>query len=192
MDKLRSFVNSIYPVSEDSMQALERILHPIVVEKGEFYSVSGVPASKMGFLQSGVLRGFHKSTDGQEYNRVFFLPPMWVGALSSLVTGQNNRIDIQALERCEILEGDYSDFLALYDSHPQIERVARLIAEYIHVAAERREIELVQLTAKQRYLNFQKEKPYLANRLPLFHIASFLGVTATQLSRIRASLSRSE
>jgi hypothetical protein len=51
---------------------------------------------------------------------------------------------------------------------------------------EKREIELVLLGAQQRYQLFQNEYPNLENLISQYHIASYLGVTPTQLSRIRA------
>jgi hypothetical protein len=51
---------------------------------------------------------------------------------------------------------------------------------------ERREIELVLLQADERYKIFKQEYPNLENLIPQYHIASYLGVTPTQLSRIRA------
>jgi hypothetical protein len=51
---------------------------------------------------------------------------------------------------------------------------------------EKREIELVTLEAKERYAIFQQEHPQLEQLIPQYHIASYLGVSPTQLSRIRA------
>jgi len=56
------------------------------------------------------------------------------------------------------------------------------------VAKDAREIEIVQLDATQRYLRFIAEHQEIAERISQYHIASHLGVTPTQLSRIRKSL----
>jgi CRP-like cAMP-binding protein len=56
----------------------------------------------------------------------------------------------------------------------------------IDVRKEKREIELVTLEAKERYAIFQQEHPQLEQLIPQYHIASYLGVSPTQLSRIRA------
>ena len=50
---------------------------------------------------------------------------------------------------------------------------------------EPREFALVQDDATERYRRFRRDRPELYRRLPLFHIASHLGITPTQLSRIR-------
>jgi CRP-like cAMP-binding protein len=43
--------------------------------------------------------------------------------------------------------------------------------------------------ATQRYLNFFNRFPKLANRIPLAHLASYLGITQSSLSRIRRTIS---
>lgn len=53
---------------------------------------------------------------------------------------------------------------------------------------EQREIEIVLLDADERYHIFQKQFSGLENRIPQYHIASYLGITPTQLSRIRRKL----
>jgi len=60
------------------------------------------------------------------------------------------------------------------------------MAEQFFIQKEKREIELVTLEAKERYQIFQKEHPGLDQQIPQYHIASYLGVSPTQLSRIRA------
>jgi hypothetical protein len=74
----------------------------------------------------------------------------------------------------------------LYDKYPHIERSARILAEYLFVKKEKREIELVTLEVKERYAIFQKEHLNLEQLIPQYHIASYLGITPTQLSRIRS------
>ena len=56
------------------------------------------------------------------------------------------------------------------------------------LAKESREIEFVQNDASARYLCFINEYPALKDRLPQYHIASYLGITPTQLSRIKKNL----
>jgi len=87
---------------------------------------------------------------------------------------------------CELLVADYHSFTQLFDKHPRIERIARMTAEQFFIQKEKREIDLVMLEAKDRYLILKEEHPSLEQLIPQYHIASYLGVTATQLSRIRA------
>lgn len=76
-------------------------------------------------------------------------------------------------------------------NNQDIERLARKLAELFFVQKEQREIDIVLLDADKRYLLFQKEFPGLENMIPQYHIASYLGITPTQLSRIRKKIVKS-
>jgi hypothetical protein len=48
----------------------------------------------------------------------------------------------------------------------------------------------IKYNGKERYELFLKDYPGLANRIPLFHIANYLGISSVQLSRIRAEYAK--
>ncbi|GMU95073.1 MAG: hypothetical protein AMXMBFR50_05900 [Ignavibacterium album] len=54
---------------------------------------------------------------------------------------------------------------------------------------EKREIEIVLLNAEKRYQIFRNDFPQLEQQIPQYHIASYLAITPTQLSRIRRKIS---
>lgn len=91
----------------------------------------------------------------------------------------------QALTNCVIHTCNYADLVALFDTHTDLERLARKIAEYYFLEKEKKEIEIVLLDASQRYIIFQNEFPTLEQLIFSIPLASYLGVFATQLSRIR-------
>jgi hypothetical protein len=62
-----------------------------------------------------------------------------------------------------------------------------LQAESFFLHKEKREIELVLLRADERYRIFKEEYPTLENLISQYHVASYLGITPTQLSRIRGA-----
>lgn len=186
MNQLKAVIDYIIPLQPEEFSAFEQIFTYTELKKGEHLARSGRRERTFGFVKSGLLRAYFTSKDGLEYNKTFFLENEFVGAYSALVTGNINQIDIQALEHSLLLTANYSDLLAIYDRFPRLERMARTIAEQYFVVKENRELELVLLDAEQRYANFRTEYPGLEHRIPQYQIASYLGITPTQLSRIRA------
>ncbi|MGM0589392.1 MAG: Crp/Fnr family transcriptional regulator [Bacteroidota bacterium] len=156
-------------------------------DKGHHYAKAGEYSTRMGFVVAGILRAYHQTDDGEHYNKTFFSEGSFVGAYSSLISGQQNLIHIQCLTDVSLLEASYSDFVALYEEYPQVERLSRILAEQFFVRKETREIQLVTLNAAERYELFLNQHPDIEQRIPQYHIASHLGITPTQLSRIRAS-----
>ncbi|HET9434167.1 MAG TPA: Crp/Fnr family transcriptional regulator, partial [Chitinophagaceae bacterium] len=137
----------------------------------------------------GIVRAYFINQEGQEYNKQFFVGPSSIGGYSSLLTGKPNLIPQQALTDCKIYSCDFNSLTKLYDKHSDLERLARKTAEYYFIEKEKKELEIVLLDATQRYRIFQNEFPTLEQLIPQYHIASYLGISATQLSRIRHQLS---
>ena len=54
---------------------------------------------------------------------------------------------------------------------------------------KQRSVEMVTVSAKERYLKLIKEKPQVIQQSPLKYIASYLGITDTSFSRIRKEIS---
>lgn len=155
-------------------------------DKGHHYAKTGEYSKRMGFVVKGILRAYHRTEEGGNYNKTFFTEGSFVGPYSSLVSGQKNLINIQCLTDVSLLGASYADVVVLYNDYPKVERLSRIIAEQYFVNKERREIQLVTLNASERYELFRKNSPGIEQRIPQYHIASYLGITPTQLSRIRA------
>ncbi|MEX0362583.1 MAG: hypothetical protein AB3N10_16525, partial [Allomuricauda sp.] len=51
-------------------------------------------------------------------------------------------------------------------------------------------VSLLNLTSLEKYKRFLKDYPGLLNRIPHYHIANYLGITPTQLSRARKQFSQ--
>jgi CRP-like cAMP-binding protein len=183
---LFSYVQQLSPLPEAAWQAFSALFSQHLLSKHAYFARAGKVENTIGFLVKGTIRSFYRDDQGTEYNKTFHVPYSFVGAYSSITSQQLNQIYIQALEESVILTADYREVVNLYNTFPALERFARKLAESYFVLKEKREIELVLLEAGERYLIFQKEFPGLENRIPQYHIASYLGITPTQLSRIRA------
>jgi CRP-like cAMP-binding protein len=189
LTELYKYLNSISPLQEETWRRVEQLFTEKTLIKGEYFINEGEKAKQIGFLTSGIIRAFYRNNEGLEYNKHFFIPHNIVGGYSSLVTSTPNKIIQQALTNCNILIANYSEITKLYDLFPDFERVGRRLAGLYFVNKEQREIEIVLLNANERYLIFRKEYPQLLQLIPQYHIASYLGITPTQLSRIRRKFS---
>ncbi|WP_460983260.1 Crp/Fnr family transcriptional regulator [Spirosoma fluminis] len=185
MVTLKQFLYLLSPISELTWQRVEPLFRETTLKKGDYFIEEGLLATQFAFVQSGVIRGFYRDKQGTEYNKHFFLAPAIAGGYTSLLTGKPNQINQQALTDCQLLEANYQSFTALYETCPDLERVGRRFAERYFVEKERKEIEIVLLDAESRYRLFQQFYPGLEQQIAQYHIASYLGITPTQLSRIR-------
>lgn len=186
MNELKIYLDRLVHFTESEMEIFVSLFSEKNLKKNEYLAKEGEYSTKLAFLTKGIMRAFYRNNEGNEYNKTFFTNSNFVAAYSSLVTRQKNLINIQCLIDCRIQVADFGKITKLYDDYPKIERLARILAENKFTIKEKREIELVTLEASERYKIFRKEHPKLENLIPQYHIASYLGISPTQLSRIRA------
>jgi len=184
------YLNTISPLSQETIHALSKLFKPVVLKEEEFFIEEGKYAKEIGFLESGVARAFFVNKAGKEYNKQFFVGPTLIGAYSSLLTKQKNIIAQKTLTRCKIWKVSFSEIELLYTKFHDFERLGRKIAEYYFLEKEKKELEMALLDAEKRYLILREEFPGLEMKIPQYHIASYLGISPTQLSRVRNSMSK--
>ncbi|WP_428660495.1 Crp/Fnr family transcriptional regulator [Runella sp.] len=190
MTGLKQYLYSLSPIKEETWLKVQPLFREASLKKGEYFIEEGQFATEFAFLKKGVIRAFYRSRSGMEYIKYFFTPCSIVGGYTSLITGQPNQIMQQALTDCELLVANYGAFTGLYDSCPDLERLGRRYAENYFVEKERKELEIILHEAEERYLIFQKQYPQLEQQIPQYYIAAYLGISPTQLSRVRKKIAR--
>lgn len=189
--EFQEYLNKISPIKRETFEELQKHFKIVQLRKNEFFAREGEFAQQIGFLTKGIVRAFFQSEEGKEYSKQFFVAPSIVGAYSSLLTKQPNQIAQQALTDCEILVADFTKIEALYGRYHDLERLGRKIAEYYFLEKEQKEIEMALLDADKRYLIMRERFPTIELLIPQYYIASYLGISATQLSRIRKKMNNS-
>ncbi len=184
----QTYINQISPVRGKALEELYQCFKPKQLKKQEFFVKEGEFAWQVGFLQTGIVRAFFTNQEGKEYNKQFFVGPSILGAYTSLITKKPNQIAQQALTDCELLVADYAKIEALYDKYHELERLGRKLAEHYFLEKEQKEIEMALLDADKRYLILRQQFPTLESIIPQYYIASYLGISPTQLSRIRRKM----
>lgn len=185
MQKLLAYLNQFGPLSERTLTTLQANICADTLKKGEFFVREGEYADEIAFLETGVVRAFYVSPDGKEYNKTFFTSNAIIGSYAALISKEKNRLPQQALTDCTIWRIKFKMIEELSKDDIGLERLRRKIAENFFVWNEKKQLEMSLLEAKERYLIFQQEHHGVEDLIPQYHIASFLGISPTQLSRIR-------
>lgn len=190
IEKIQRFFNEISNLPSETWLLLATHTTEIELKKNDYFVKEGEVSREIGVLTKGIVRSFYITEDGKEYNKTLFAAPNIIGSYVSLITGQANRLPQQALTDCNVTKIPFSIIEKLSEEHIGMERLRRKIAEQFFVLKEKRELEMALLQAEERYLIFRKEFPEAELMIPQYHIASYLGISATQLSRIRKKMSR--
>lgn len=189
---LRAGFERYAPLADDTWARLVEFSHLAELRKGGAFTRPGELPTSFGFVCQGLLRGFATDPDGDQYNKVFFPEGTFPGAMVALLTGTPSAIGIEALEASWVVRIDFARYRALLRERPDLMwfQIRYLERNWL-LGKEPRELALVQDDAMQRYLRFRERHPDLERRLAQYHVASHLGITPTQLSRIRRRLRES-
>ena len=186
MSSLKSAMEAYYPLATNTWSNVQSICCGYELEKGEVLYAAGTLPDSFAFVVNGLLRHFTTDDNGNEYNKIFFDEGTFQGSMAALLTDTNSAFTMEALEPSLIIKIAFKPFRQLLQQHHDL---ALFQIHYLEknwlLSKEPREIALVQEDAEMRYQRFVSERPKLAKRLPQYLIASHLGITPTQLSRIR-------
>ncbi len=177
-------------LSDDLIALMGQVFSPGQLKKGEYFIRKGQYAKEIAFLETGIVRAYYINLEGKEYNKTFFSAPSIIGSYAALISKQKNMVAQQALTDCKIWRASFEVIEKLSENSLQIERIRRLIAEQYFLSNEKKEIEMAMLDAEKRYLILQQEYPGIELEIPQYHIAAYLGISPTQLSRIRRNLAQ--
>jgi len=191
MEGFREYIKKFGNLHKDIFTEVKTHYKQTYLSKKELFSKEGEYARKVGFLEKGIIRAFVRNDEGKEYTKQFFCGPSVIGAYTSLLTNQPNKIIQQALTDCTVWVADYSKMIALYDRHHEMERIGRKVAEYFYLEKERNLVEMAVYDADKRYLILKERFPNIESQVQQYHIASYLGISPTQLSRIRKKMQNS-
>lgn len=185
MNPFLQFLCSIAPLADESATAFSNCVETVALPKAGFLLAEGKVCHHIYFVEQGILRLFYHRED-REITDYFSFSGQLIGGIDSFFSRLPSQKIIQALEPCQLHGISYTNLERLYRHHHDLEHVGRLLATEAFLSMQRRLYSLQFHTAQQRYEELITINPTLVNRVPLGHIASFLGVTQVTLSRIRA------
>ncbi|MCT4698053.1 Crp/Fnr family transcriptional regulator [Tenacibaculum haliotis] len=140
----------------------------------------------ISFIDKGIVRFFiPKEEEDKETTFGFCFNNEFVSAYDSFLTQLPSLYELETLTDVEMWSMSYEDLQEVYKKTSIGNTLGRLSSERLFLIKSKREQSLLNETAEERYLNLFDERPKLIKEIPLKYIASYIGVTAQALSRIR-------
>jgi len=184
---MEAIKNEVIRLSNGHDKQVEEILNslrPTFLDKDEFLLRAGSVCKHYYFIEEGTVRLYH-TKEAEEYT-------VWMGTsgqiftdLESYLEGQVSRINIQAVEptKAYSIAKERSDLLA--NSNAAYNTLLRRTVEIAFVNLSKNVMSYQSDEASERYNRVLNEKDWLS-KYPLRYISSFIGITQSSLSRIRA------
>ncbi len=186
MDDLENIFASIANIDEDNFTLSVPMWQEKEYKKGEFYNEYRNVCKYLGVIKKGVFRTYYvDDKTGEEKNIYFYSDNQFVVAYKSFISQTPCNYYTQAMTDASIYYIHIEQLYKLYSQSHQWEHLGRLIAEMAFSIGNDRMESFLFRTPEERYVDLIKQHPDIFNAIPLYHIASYLGIQGPSLSRIR-------
>ena len=184
-DRFKQSLHKLVSLSEEDWDLISSYVHFKTYSKGEILLNQSVICNFISFILSGTVIYYQLTEKGEEITTDFAIESDWVTDNRSRISLTPSHLNIKAWEETQVAFIQQDDLEMLFKKVPSVERLARLLIEQAYLKLVQKSIDLQILSAEERYLKLVAEFPEAFQRLPLYHIANYLGVAPKSLSRIR-------
>jgi CRP-like cAMP-binding protein len=184
-EALIEFIQSNIPVSGQALTTIIEHFDERIIKKNEFFLKEGKVSNDYLYLEEGCLRAFTHDTDGNEVTTYFYSRNKYVFEVSSLFMRTASTESIQALTDCRGYSITFDTLNMLFHSLPEFREFGRMMLVKAFAAFKQRTLELINRSAEERYEHLIDTDKEVLQHAQIKHIASYLGITDTSLSRIR-------
>ncbi|MBL6447377.1 Crp/Fnr family transcriptional regulator [Fulvivirga sp. 29W222] len=185
ISKVVETISASYTPLTDACQGdLVRALKILRFDRSATLVKEGQYADKTYFIVEGCARAYYLK-DGKDITDWFAFEGEFISSINSFFLDVPSPHFIEILERGILLELSRDKITILSDKYHDFERLVKTVVTKTLLQLQQRVVSIQFETAQQKYENLLGVQPGITQRVPLTHIASFLGITLETLSRIR-------
>jgi len=185
VNNFKKYLHTNFTFSEDELKRLLTCFTSKILRKKEHFLKAGQFCKNVAFIEKGCFM-YYELIDGEEKVCDFAFENDWITQYNSLLNKIPSEVNIEAIEDSEILVMDIVKIEQLSKSISKIGTLRARLAEQYFTESAKRASQLANLKADARYEILLIQKPDALQRIPQYHIASYLGIKPQSLSRIRA------
>lgn len=182
-------INEKVQLTQEEQEICKTFFTPKKLRRKQYLLQQDDVCKHTAFVEKGVLRVYTVDDKGYEHIIQFALEGWWVSDIYSFLTGEPSIYNIDALEDAELVMLSKSSNEAMLENVPKMERYFRILFQNALVAMQRRLVGSLSQSAEEKYTRLVTTYPNIIQRVPQHMIASYLGIAAETLSRIRKIMS---
>ncbi len=165
--------------------------HLVHFSKGEYLYPIDQVIDRYFYIANGFVRSFAQDYESNDTTTDFYGPADIVIDWSSFFLRQPVKEYFQATVDTKCWEISFADFQKLFNSIESFREAGRSHFAASYFQLKQKSLNIIMLQAKDRYLQLLENRPEVIQNASLKHIATYLGITDSSLSRIRREISQS-
>lgn len=183
MEQIKIFLNQIYPLDGRVMDKLLNAYDEKEFKRKDILTSEGQTEKYMYFVLEGIQRSYYIKED-KEHVIAFTYPPSFSGIPESFITQTPSKYYLECITDSKMLRLSYENLYRLMDEEREIERLFRKATEMVLVGFIHRHYELMAYNIEERFKAFAERSPHLFGMVPHKYLASYLGMNATNFSKL--------
>lgn len=188
LKEISSFFETEYPLNKDGLRKLLSLFKMEKIKKGTLILNAGTEEKSLRFLNKGVVREYYATSD-KETNINFYTEPQFITDLSSFNANSKTKKYQETLSDVELLAIDKSSFRKLLNEYDCGKSFIDLSFQRLLRNKELFEYNRITKSPEELYNELFIYRPNWLEKIPQYHIASYLNITPETLSRIRKRIS---
>lgn len=183
INKIKEYIN----LNDSDIQIIDTLFRFEEYRANEIILKEGVICNKLWFIVKGLVR-YTINTDGEDRTFIFRNEGCFISDVEGFIMRSPATKSIVTIEDCKMYSISKEDLQVFFQKTEHGERFGRLLIENIFVAAVNHIASFYTETPEQRYIKLIKNNRDFIQRIPQYHIASFLGIKPQSLCRIKKRL----
>lgn len=184
IDALLSYFRQHISISEEEIISLQAHIPIQSFKKNAHLLHAGEVSTNFFFINKGLVHLYYE-VEGIDKTAFFYPENSFVSAYESFTKQTPSRFSFQALEDTQVAVISLEAAQKILALHPKFDFIARVAMEEELINCQDIISSFITLNAEQRYKKLLLSNPSIAQRVPQYHLASYLGVSPETLSRIR-------
>lgn len=185
---LQAFVQKIYPLPEEEMQAFTTGWQPVTVKRKTVITAAGETERFLYFVAEGVQRAFYVGDANKEATIVFTYPHSFSGVADSFLTQTPSLYFLETITASRLLRISYNEVQRLVKKYPHIYNMLFTATAFALKGALERHIELQCYSNEEKFRTLLRRSPHILHLVPHKYLASYLGMDATNFSKLLAAV----
>lgn len=187
-NQLEQYLKDNSNISNESLQIVTSYFKPLKTKRNEVLCAVGQVCRSFYFINSGCLRMYEIDNKGNEATAYFALEDQIMSAITSFVLQKPSRDFLVSIEPSDLLVISHDSFYKLIETIPEFSDMYNKFMQFAYIHSQMRIYSFLGMEGIDKLRWVMEHEPKLLGRISSKAVASYLGMTNSTLSKLRAQL----
>ena len=188
IESLKSFLSKLHPLTGQELQTFTSNWQSFTCKRKTILTAAGETEKYLYFVTEGVQRAFYLGDENKEATIVFTYPPSFSGVADSFLTQTPSLYFLETITASRFLRIGYDEVQQHLKANPNLQQLFFNATAFALKGSLERHIELQCFSNEEKFKTLLKRSPHILNLVPHKYLASYLGMDATNFSKLIGSV----